>query len=436
MRFSDARERWAARALELVWPGILTEVSMEVTAGRSTAQAPLTAASPPHTSPPSTRARLESIDVVRGVIMIVMALDHTRDYFGIPGQNPTDLATASAGLFLTRWITFFCAPVFFLLTGTGAYLSLRRKSPGELSRFLLTRGVWLIFLEVVLVRCFAYQFNVDFRVTMLLVLWALGWSMITLSALVRLPASVVTAFGVLLIAGHNLFDSVQSASPLWAILHSPGFVLNTPSHVVFAAYPLIPWIGVTAVGYGLGQVYGWDAGRRRAFLLRLGLSLSLAFLVIRGVNAYGDASRWTGQKTALFTMLSFLNTTKYPPSLLFLLMTLGPAMLLLWAVDRGTPRILRPALVIGKVPLFYYLLHFPLIHLLAVVTCYLRYGTAHWMFESPDLAHYPFSAPPGWGYSLPVVYLIWAAVVVAMYPLCRWFAALKQRRSDPWLSYL
>jgi uncharacterized membrane protein len=368
--------------------------------------------------------------------MIVMALDHTRDYFGIPGQNPTDLATATAGLFLTRWITFFCAPVFFLLTGTGAYLSLRRKSPGELSRFLLTRGVWLILLEVVLVRCFAYQFNVDFRVTMLLVLWALGWSMITLSALVRLPASVVTAFGVILIAGHNLFDSVQSASPLWAILHSPGFVLNTPSHVVFAAYPLIPWIGVTAVGYGLGQVYGWDAGRRRAFLLRLGLALSLAFLVVRGVNTYGDPSRWTGQKTALFTMLSFLNTTKYPPSLLFLLMTLGPAMLFLWAVDRETPRILHPALVIGKVPLFYYLLHFPLIHLLAVVACYLRYGTAHWMFESPDLAHYPFSAPPGWGYSLPVVYLIWAVVVVAMYPLCRWFAALKQRRSDAWLSYL
>jgi uncharacterized membrane protein len=382
------------------------------------------------------RTRVESVDVVRGVIMILMALDHTRDFFGIPGQNPTDMASTSAALFLTRWITHFCAPVFFLLTGTGAYLSLRRKSPGELSRFLLTRGIWLIFLEVVLVRCFAYQFNFDYRVTMLLVLWALGWAMITLSALVRLPAFVATAFGGLLIVGHNLFDSVKSASPLWAILHSPGFVVNTPEHVVFAAYPLIPWVGVTAVGYGLGQVYSWDAERRRGFLLRLGLALSVAFLVIRGLNIYGDPSRWMRQKTAVFTVLSFLNTTKYPPSLLFLLMTLGPAMVLLWSVDRGTPRVLRPALAIGKVPLFYYVLHFALIHLLAVVTCYVRYGSAHWMFESPDLAHYPFSAPPSWGYSLPVVYLVWAFVVVTMYPLCRWFAGLKQRRSDAWLSYL
>jgi uncharacterized membrane protein len=382
------------------------------------------------------RARLESIDVLRGVIMILMALDHTRDYFGIPGQNPTDLASATAGLFLTRWITFFCAPVFFLLTGTGAYLSLRRRSRSELSRFLLTRGLWLIFLDLVLARCFVYQFNVDYRVTMLLVLWALGWAMITLSALVRLPASVVTVLGALLIAGHNTFDSVRSASPLWAILHAPGFVLSSPAHVVFVAYPLIPWIGVTAVGYGLGQVYGWDVERRRAFLLRLGLALSLAFLGIRGLNLYGDPARWARQKTAALTVLSFLNTTKYPPSLLFLLMTLGPAMILLWSLDRGTPRVLRPVLRIGKVPLFYYLLHFLLIHLLAVGVCFVRYGSAHWMFESPDLAHYPVSPPPGWGYSLPVVYLAWAFVVLAMYPLCRWFAALKQRRTDAWLSYL
>jgi uncharacterized membrane protein len=383
----------------------------------------------------SNRARLESIDVLRGVIMILMALDHTRDFFGIPGQNPTDLASATSALFLTRWVTFFCAPVFFLLTGTGAALSRRQRSQAELSRFLLTRGLWLIFLEVVLLRCFAYQFNVDYRVTMLLVVWALGWAMITLSALVWLPASVVTALGLLVILGHNLFDSVRSANPLWSILHSPGFVLNG-EHVVFVAYPLIPWIGVTAVGYGLGQVYGWDTDRRRALLLRLGLALSLAFLVVRGLNAYGDPAPWMWQKSAAFTVLSFLNTTKYPPSLSFLVMTLGPAIVFLSFLDRGTPRMLRPALVFGKVPLFYYLLHFALIHLLAVGTCYLRYGSAHWMFESPDLAHYPFTAPPGWGYSLPVVNLAWAFVVVAMYPLCRWFAALKQRRTDAWLSYL
>jgi len=393
-------------------------------------------ASAPSASATSSRARFESIDVVRGVIMIIMAIDHTRDFFGIPGQNPTDLANTTPALFLTRWVTHFCAPVFFLLMGTGAYLAGRRRSPGQLSRFLLTRGLWLIFLEVVLLRCFVYQFNVDYRVTMLIVLWALGWAMVTLSALVRLPVFVGTAFGVLLIAGHNLCDSVNSASPLWSILHAPGFVLNTPEHVVFAAYPLIPWIGVTAVGYSLGQVYGWDTDRRRSFLLRLGLALILAFLAIRGLNTYGDPAPWMRQETAVYTVLSFLNTTKYPPSLLFLLMTLGPAMVFLWSVDRATPRILRPALVIGKVPLFYYVLHFLLIHLLAVATCYVRYGSAHWMFESPNLANYPFTAPPDWGYSLPVIFLAWALVVVAMYPLCRWFAALKQRRSDAWLSYL
>ncbi len=396
----------------------------------------LSMSAPPTPTAASARMRLESIDVVRGIIMIVMALDHTRDFFGIPGQNPVDLTTASAPLFLTRWITFFCAPVFFLLTGTGAYLSLRRRSPGELSRFLVTRGLWLIVLEVVVMRCLAYQFNVDFRVTLLLVLWALGWAMITLAALVRLPAVVATLLGILMITGHNLLDRVQSASPLWAILHAPGFVLNTPRHVVFAAYPLVPWIGVTAVGYGLGQIYRWDGERRRAFLMRLGLALTLGFIVVRGINVYGDPSPWTSMPTPGFTVLSFLNVNKYPPSLLFLLMTIGPSLILLGLVDRGTPRLLRPALLIGKVPLFYYVLHFVLVHLLAVAVCYLRYGSAHWMFESPDLASYPFTPPPGWGYSLPVIYGIWAGIVVTMYPLCAWFAALKRRRGDVWLSYL
>jgi uncharacterized membrane protein len=271
---------------------------------------------------------------------------------------------------------------------------------------------------------------------MLVVLWALGWAMIVLAALVQLPIRVTAAIGGLLIAGHNLFDTVRSANPLWSILHSPGFVLNTPEHVVFVAYPLIPWVGVTAVGYALGETWSWDGARRRAFLLRLGAGASLAFLVIRAINHYGDPAHWTSHATVLFTVLSFLNTTKYPPSLLFLLMTLGPALLFLRAVDEGTPRFLRPALVFGKVPLFYFVLHFALIHLLAVGVCLVRYGSAHWMFESPDLSHYPFTAPPGWGYALPVIYLAWAFVVAAMYPLCRWFAGLKQRRTEPWLSYL
>jgi len=340
------------------------------------------------------RARLESVDVVRGAIMIIMALDHTRDFFGIPG-SPTNLATASIALFFTRWITNICAPVFFLLTGTGAWLSLRKRTRPELSRFLVTRGLWLIFLDLVLFRCLAVQFNFDYHTTVITVLWALGWAMIVLSALVHLPPSVVTAFGVIMIATHNLLDSIKSANPLWSILHSPNIILETPGHTVFLAYPLIPWVGVTAVGYGLGQIFAWEPARRQAFLLRLGILLTIGFVILRAVNIYGDPSRWATQRASAYTVLSFLNTTKYPPSLLFLLMTLGPALLFLWAVDTHTPRILRPALIMGKVPMFYYLLHFALIHTLAVIICYARYGHIHWMFESPDLAHYPVTFPPG-----------------------------------------
>ena len=383
----------------------------------------------------SKRVRIESIDVVRGVIMIFMALDHTRDFFGVPGVSPTDPATTTIPLFFTRWITHFCAPVFFLLTGTGAYLSLRKKSKGELSRFLFTRGLWLIFLELTVTRCLGWQFNFDYHVTLLLVLWALGWAMIVLSALVYLPAAVVATFGAVMIASHNLLDSVQSSNPLWSILHSPNFIVNNPGRIVFVTYALIPWVGVTAAGYGLGQIYRWPSERRKAFLLPLGIGLVVAFFILRGVNIYGDPSRWNTQRSAAFTVLSFLNTTKYPPSLLYLLMTLGPAMLFLWAVDAGTPGWLRPALTIGKVPMFYYLLPIPLIHLIAVGVCYARYGQAHWMFESPGLGEFPITPPPGWGYSLPIVYLVWAGVVLTLYPLCLWFAGLKQRRSDAWLSY-
>ncbi len=386
-------------------------------------------------SVPAKRLRIESVDVLRGVIMIIMALDHVRDYFGVPGVNPTNPATTTYPLFFTRWITHFCAPVFFLLTGTGAYLALRRKTKSELSWFLFTRGLWLIFLELVVVRCLGWQFNFDYRLILLIVLWALGWSMIVLSALVYLPAWAVTAFGLVLIATHNLFDSVESNNWLWSILHSPNILVDNARHTVFVLYPLIPWIGVTAAGYGLGQIYSWPSERRRRFLLPLGVGLTVGFIIVRAINFYGDPQRWHAQRSAAYTVLSFLNTTKYPPSLLYLLMTLGPAMLFLWAVDAGMPRWLRPALVYGKVPMFYYLLHVPLIHLIAVAVCYARYGQAQWMFESNNLDQFPVTPPPGWGYSLPIVYLLWASVVLALFPLCRWFAALRQRRSDWWLSY-
>jgi len=378
--------------------------------------------------------------VVRGIVMILMALDHTRDFFGVVSISPTDVARASAPLFFTRWITHICAPTFFLLTGTGASRARGRRSTNELARLLFTRGLWLVVLEVTVVRCLAFQFNFDYHVTLLVVLWALGWAMITLAPLVSLHPAVVAGCGALLIALHNMLDGMPRSTNAFiagaqAVLHGPGLVLARPGHVVFAAYPLIPWIGVTAVGFGLGELYRLDDRVRRTLLVRIGVGCCAAFVVLRWINRYGDPTRWAVQRSPVFTVVSFLNTTKYPPSLLFLLMTLGAAALLLaWVPTKS--RWLAPALTYGRVPLFYFVLHLALIHALAILVCYARYGTAHWMFESPTLDRYPFTQPPGWGYALPVVYSAWAAVVVLLYPACRWFESVKMRRNDWWLSYM
>jgi uncharacterized membrane protein len=387
------------------------------------------------------RSRIDSVDLLRGVIMLVMALDHVRDYFGAASVNPTDLATTTIPLFFTRWVTHICAPVFFLLTGTGAFLALRRRSRRGLSRFLLTRGLWLIFLELVVVRCLGWQWNFDYHLTMLTVLWALGWSMIVLSGLVYLPPVVVAAIGAVMIAGHNLFDGVKAASfgsfaPVWTVLHSPGVLYSDGSHLVFAAYVLIPWVGVTAVGYGLGQIYEWPVERRQRFLVRAGLALVAAFGLLRALNVYGDPSRWATQKSAVFTILSFINTTKYPPSLLFLLMTLGPALLLLRVFDARKSSSANPALIVGRVPMFYYIAHVVVIHTLAFVASLVRYGDVHSVFESPTLDRFPITQPPGWPLSLPWVYAIWITVLVILYPACRWYARKKLGSANPWLSYL
>ena len=386
------------------------------------------------------RSRIDSIDVVRGLIIILMALDHVHDFFGNFSVNAVDLSVTTPALFFTRWITHICAPTFFLLTGTGAYLTRARMTRGALSRFLVTRGVWLLFLELVVMR-FALQFNVDYHVTIITVLWGLGWAMIVLAGLIWLPLWAIALFGAVLIAGHNALDNVDpdsfgSFSPLWAVLHQPGFLIRTNEHVVRTSYVLIPWVGVTALGYVLGAAYRWDAPARRRLLLWLGIGCVVAFAVLRYSNLYGDPLRWRIHDTPLFTAMSFIDTTKYPPSLLFLLMTLGPTLLLLRAFDNGVPALFRPALIIGQVPLFFYVLHFYVIHLLATAVSYARYGIVRETFQSPDLAHFPFSAPPGWDVGLPAIYAIWIGVVVALYPLCRWYAGVRQRSRAWWLSYL
>ncbi|MGC1730805.1 MAG: hypothetical protein WA747_15675 [Steroidobacteraceae bacterium] len=304
----------------------------------------------------------------------------------------------------------------------------------------MSRGLWLIFLELVVMR-FALQFNFDYHVTILTVLWGLGWAMIVLAGLIWLPLWAIAAFGVLLVVGHNALDSVHAASlgafrPLWMLLHQLGIVFDNARSLVLVSYVLIPWVGVTALGYVLGTSYGWDSEARRRLLSWLGAALIAGFVILRLANGYGDPFPWSPQKTPLWTLVSFLNTSKYPPSLLFLLMTLGPALLLLRAFDSRVPAPLRPVLTFGKVPLFFYVLHFYLIHLLAVAASWLRYGRVREVFESPDIAHFPFSAPPGWDLGLPMVYAVWIVVVVSLYPLCRWYAGVRRRRHDWWLSYL
>ncbi len=381
---------------------------------------------------PSRTHRVETVDFLRGLVMVLMALDHTRDFFGIPGSNPVDIQTTTAALFLTRWVTHICAPTFFLLTGVGAGLLRTRRSAAETARFLIVRGLLLVVLELTLIRSVAYQWNLDYRTTFLLVIWALGWAMVFLGLLIRLPRFAIAAIGLAMILLHNLLDGVPPTTPLLAILHGPGFVLQG-DHTVFAAYALIPWIGVTAVGYALASVYAWPSDQRRRTLIGLGVACVVAFIMLRAINRYGDPSHWAVQSSVVMTVVSFANATKYPPSLLFLLMTLGPALILLGAMEGR--RLFRPVVTVGRVPFFYYVVHFALIHAAAAVTALVRYGSAHWMFESPSVAQYPFTAPPEWGYPLPVVYLVWAGVVLALYPACRRIAALKASGAYPWLSY-
>jgi uncharacterized membrane protein len=373
--------------------------------------------------------------------MIVMALDHVRDFFtDQPFTNPTNLNETTPGLFLTRWITHYCAPVFIFLAGTGAYLyGSRRKSKSELAWFLLTRGLWLLFLELTVVRL-SWMFNWSWYEHGGGVFWAIGWAMVALSGLVFLPTSAVAIFGVALIALHNLLDHVtaeQIGLPkwLWVILHQPG---GAPvfGHVTFGtAYSLIPWLGVMAAGYGFGSLLRLQPPVRRKTLFVLGAAVTIAFLAIRGANVYGDPRPWSTQSTNLFTLFSFLNCTKYPASLCYLLMTLGPAILLLAILDRPAGSIARPILDFGRVPLFFYLLHVPLIHGGAVLLDVLRFG------YSPQALAGPWelkkeSIPAEYGLSLPMVYLVWISVILMLYPLCHWFANVRRRHPNSWLSYL
>jgi uncharacterized membrane protein len=396
---------------------------------------PAAAAAPPvDTAQTAARVRLDSIDLLRGLVMVVMALDHTRDFFGAAGMNPRDVTEPA--LFLTRWITHFCAPVFIFLAGLSAYLhGARGRTTAELSRFLLTRGFWLILIEFTLVR-FGWTFGLKPDVFVMQVIWVLGASMVVLAALIHLPRWAVAAIGIAMIAGHNLLDGVRAedfwaAGWMWNVLHEPKPLLTPAGFYVFPLYSLIPWVGVMAAGYALGPVFALKSHVRVGLLMGLGAAITAGFVLIRAANVYGDPAPWSGQPTVLATVLAFVNCEKYPPSLLYLMMTLGPGLMLLAAFEGVRGRLAGIVVTFGRVPLFYYVTHLYLIHALAVPFALFVTGDADWQFGAP-LRHKPF----GYGLDLPGIYAVWLFVVVALYPVCRWFAALKQRRTDWWLSYL
>jgi uncharacterized membrane protein len=391
---------------------------------------------------PDAAQRLTSIDMLRGLVMVVMAIDHTRDFVHSAAMNfpPEDLARTTPVIFLTRWITHLCAPAFMFCAGLGAWLRLERGGTlGELSRFLALRGFWLILLELTVVH-FGFFLSMDYRMVFLLVFWALGMCMLALAALVHLPYRVLLAFSLAMIALHNLADGVRSASFgalawLWQVLHEQGLLLRSPA--VILAYPLVPWLGVMALGFCFGRLYRLPAERRGPLLIRLGLVLSAAFVALRAWNVYGDPRPWGLHERPMLTLLSFLNATKYPPSLAFLLMTLGPAIALLGWLERFRPSDRHPLVVFGRVPLFYFVLHIPLIHATARAMTWLRYGVVPFLFLPPPTVGTPRDAfPTDYGWSLWTVYAVTAAVVAALYPLCSWFARLKRRRPGGWLSYL
>jgi uncharacterized membrane protein len=383
---------------------------------------------------PPTRARLVSVDLLRGVVMVIMALDHTRDYFSASRVNPLDPDKTTLALYLTRWVTHFCAPTFVFLAGTGAFLSLGRGKPrAELSSFLLKRGLFLVVLEVTVVRI-GWTFNFDYQIVWVQVIWALGVSMIVLGLLVRFFSdTVIGVFGVAMIALHNAFDGIK-------VQHQGEFLLGAPpSDWILAVlherrapvvYPVIPWIGVMAAGFAFGHVMRFDAERRRRTLARLGAALVAGFLVLRALAVYGDPNPWKPRADTVASLMVFFDVEKYPPSLLFLMITLGPMFLALAWLERAGPTMERAFLAYGRVPLFYYVAHIYLIHVSMVVAGVVT------GYRAKELFVPFFMLPRGYGFSLDVVYAVWIAMVLGLYPACRWFAELKATRKDWWLGYM
>jgi uncharacterized membrane protein len=382
-------------------------------------------------------ARIQSIDLLRGIVMIIMALDHVRDYFHADAFlfNPLDLQKTSVTLFATRWITHVCAPVFVFLAGTSAFLVGSRKGKRELSSFLVKRGLWLLVLEFTVIN-FAWFFNINFELMALTVIWALGVSMIVLGAAIHLPFKVLLALGVVFVFGHNLLDTIHIKSVWWSLLHEQS-VFHLGHFIVYVGYPLLPWIGTMFLGYCFGSLYlsSVKPEQRKKLLLQLGVAATLLFIVLRVTDIYGEPYKWETQASGAFTFLSFMNVTKYPPSLLYLLATLGPSLIFLALAENLKGKISQYVISLGRVPMFFYIIHIAFVHIIALFAAKatgfdfsdMVFNT--WVTDSPNLR--------GYGFSLGVTYLVWIGVILALMPLCIWYDGYKIRNREKWwLSYL
>ena len=382
-----------------------------------------------------------SLDILRGLVIVLMVLDHVRDFLHVDSArfDPLDPAHTTALLYATRWITHLCAPTFVFLAGASAWLQRARgKGTPQLSLFLLTRGLWLVLLEMTVLG-FGWSFSIPYLL-FFQVIWAIGCSMIALSACVWLPRTGVLALGVLIVLAHNLLDPLMPEqfgpyAKLWMALHVQGIFSHAGAPYLLLAYPVIPWFGVMLLGYGMGQLFLLPAPRRDRVLVGLGLAMIAAFAVLRYFNLYGDPHPWQAQPSFGQSVMAFLAVEKYPPSLFYVLATLGPVFALIPLIERWRGGAARFLLVFGSVPLFVYVLHIYLVHALSIV---LRALTGQSLAGQFDLMRVSVTHPQllQSGYSLALVYAAWIAVVLALYPLCRWFAALKRRRHDWWLSYL
>jgi uncharacterized membrane protein len=391
---------------------------------------------------PGPKQRIASIDIIRGFIMIIMTLDHTRDFFiHASAGNPTNLATTTPEFFFTRWVTHFCAANFVFLSGISAYVAGRRRSPGELQAFLIKRGLWLMLAEAIFMS-FALTLNPSFNMVVLLVLWAIGFSMILLGLLSRASLAVIGTIGAVIFFGHDILHYISLPKT------GAGHVLITmfftalgsvfplgKSRIILDSYAVIPWTGVMLLGYVFGSMFqkSFDAQRRKRILLLSGLSMVTLFIILRYFNIYGDPAPWSSQKTPVFSFLSFLNTSKYPPSLLFLCMTIGPMLIVLSLIENVKTKLTDVVIVYGNVPFFYYFAHMYLIRLLNIVVFFAS-GYSAAQIATPDQPF--FFQPPNFGFGLPGVYLVWLIIVTIMYFPCRWYGKYKRTHHQWWLSYL